>query len=389
MLQRDRKMFKLIYKNYIKKFVVLCFLSVLLAGCSKSVKEETAQVVVKKENKPPEKEVQPEEKQKEKLSEMYNWDNARIPSDWYYPNFGEGQILQNQDYIFYPEDGNKIARISKSDGSKEIICEFDFIEDKFIHYCLSEDGMFVEYNSNIYSCGFDGENMHKIISRKKLKKQITSIKDDGWDRWYGGAKTLYFYKDNLYLVSYYYMWKLDLTTKKITQMSETTFGGGCFCGGSLYYIADGRSMVYRTDINTGKRTRILGTGERWSKENSKRFKTYSGLTEVDGKVYYVQIGKKTSVYMYREGKKDKKIYDFDKMPVIYSIRSDSGKIAIKYKYNTDKPYNIIIYDIKSSTASKIKNIKDCVGLVYFVDDMIFYGNQPLESTNEYLLYKVY
>ena len=303
MLHRYRKMFKLIYRNYIKKFVALLFLCVVLAGCSNSVKEETNQVVVKEENTQSDKEVQPEEKQKEKLSEMYDWDNARIPIDWYYPSFGEGQILQNQDYIFYPEDGNKIVRISKSDGSKEIICEFDFIEDKFIHYCLSEDGMFVEYNSNIYSCGFDGENIHKIISRKKLKQQITAIKDDGW---YGGVKTLYFYKDNLYMVSYFYMWKLDLTTKKITQMSETTFGGGCFCGDSLYYIAHGGSMVCKTDINTGKRTRILGTDEEWSKENSKRFKNYYGLTEVDDKVYYVQIGKKTSVYMYREGKKDKK-----------------------------------------------------------------------------------
>ena len=377
-------MFKLIGKNYIKKFVALLFLCVVLAGCSYYVKEETNQVVVKEENTQSDKEVQPEEKQKEKLSEMYDWDNARIPIDWYYPNFGEGQILQNQDYIFYPEDGNKIARISKSDGSKEIICEFDFIEDKFIHYCLSEDGMFVEYNSNIYSCGFDGENIRKIISRKKLKKQMTAIKNN---KFIGNIATLYFYKDNLYMVSYYCMWKLDLTTKKITQMSETTFWDGCFCGDSLYYII-GRTEIYKTDINTGKRTRILGTGERWSKENSKRFKNYYGLTEVDDKVYYVQIGKKTSVYMYREGKKDKKIYDFEEIPVRYNIRSDSGKIAIHYRYNTSGHDNVIIYDIKSSTASKIKNIKD-LSLVYFVDDMIFYSNEPLASTNEYLLYKVY
>ncbi len=378
-------MFKLAGKNYIKKFIILCFLPVLLTGCSQSVKGETAQVVVKEENKPPEKEVQPEEKQKKKLSEIYDWDNARIPIDWYYPNFGEGQILQNQDYIFYPEDGNKIARISKSDGSKEIICEFDFIEDKFIHYCLSEDGMFVEYNCNIYSCGFDGENMHKIISRKKLKKQMTAIKNN---KFIGNIATLYFYKGNLYMVSYYRVWKLDLTTKKITKMLKNTFWGGCFCGNALYYMPRRSSIVYKTDINTGKRTRILGTGERWSKENSKRFKNYYGLTEVDGKVYYVQIGKKTSVYMYREGKKDKKIYDFEEIPVRYSIRSDSGKIAIHYRYNTSGHDNVIIYDIKSSTASKIKNIKD-LSLVYFVDDMIFYAGDMSKKNNKYLLYKVY
>ncbi len=378
-------MFKLIGKNYIKKFVALLFLCVVLTGCSKSVKEETTQVVVKEENEQPDKEVQPEEKQKKKLSEIYDWDNARIPIDWYYPNFGEGQILQNQDYIFYPEDGNKIVRISKSDGSKEIICEFDFIEDKFIHYCLSEDGMFVEYNSNIYSCGFDGENIRKIISRKKLKKQMTAIKNN---KFIGNIATLYFYKGNLYMVSYYRVWKLDLTTKKITKMLKNTFWGGCFCGNALYYMPRRSSIVYKTDINTGKRTRILGTGERWSKENSKRFKNYYGLTEVDGKVYYVQIGKKTSVYMYREGKKDKKIYDFEEIPVRYSIRSDSGKIAIHYRYNTSGHDNVIIYDIKSSTASKIKNIKD-LSLVYFVDDMIFYAGDMSKKTNKYLLYRVY
>ncbi len=378
-------MFKLAGKNYIKKFIILCFLPVLLTGCSQSVKGETAQVVVKEENKPPEKEVQPEEKQKKKLSEIYDWDNARIPIDWYYPNFGKGQILQNQDYIFYPEDGNKIARISKSDGSKEIICEFDFIEDKFIHYCLSEDGMFVEYNSNIYSCGFDGENIRKIISRKKLKKQMTAIKNN---KFIGNIATLYFYKGNLYMVSYYRVWKLDLTTKKITKMLKNTFWGGCFCGNALYYMPRRSSIVYKTDINTGKRTRILGTGERWSKENSKRFKNYYGLTEVDGKVYYVQIGKKTSVYMYREGKKDKKIYDFEEIPVRYSIHSDSGKIAIHYRYTTGGHDNVIIYDIKSSTASKIKNIKD-LSLVYFVDDMIFYAGDMSKKNNKYLLYKVY
>ncbi len=378
-------MFKLIGKNYIKKFVALLFLCVVLTGCSKSVKEETTQVVVKEENKQPDKEVQPEEKQKKKLSEIYDWDNARIPLDWYYPNFGEGQILQNQDYIFYPEDGNKIVRISKYDGSKEIICEFDFIEDKFIHYCLSEDGMFVEYNSNIYSCGFDGENIRKIISRKKLKKQMTAIKNN---KFIGNIATLYFYKGNLYMVSYYRVWKLDLTTKKITKMLKNTFWGGCFCGNALYYMPRRSSIVYKTDINTGKRTRILGTGERWSKENSKRFKNYYGLTEVDGKVYYVQIGKKTSVYMYREGKKDKKIYDFEEIPVRYNIRSDSGKIAIHYRYNTSGHDNVIIYDIKSSTASKIKNIKD-LSLVYFVDDMIFYAGDMSKKNNKYLLYKVY
>ena len=57
-------MFKLIGKNYIKKVVALLFMSVLLIGCAQPVKEQTSQVVVKEENEQPDKEVQPEEKQK-------------------------------------------------------------------------------------------------------------------------------------------------------------------------------------------------------------------------------------------------------------------------------------------------------------------------------------
>lgn len=208
---------------------------------------------------------------------MYDWNKAKIPMDWYYPNFGEGQVLQNQDYIFYPEEDNKIIRIRKSDGMKEIICEFDYNKNACVHYCLADNGMFVEYASDIYFCGLDGKNQYKIISRKKLKKQITAIEDKGWMR---GICTLYFYKDSLYLVSHYYMWKLDLTTKKITKMSELTMGG-CFCGNTLYYMDFSQRMVYKTNIHTGKSTLVLG-----NKEVSST--SYYGLTETDGKLYYVK-----------------------------------------------------------------------------------------------------
>ncbi|MCI9079619.1 MAG: hypothetical protein HFH68_12000 [Lachnospiraceae bacterium] len=217
-------MFKFIKEQKkINKIIIFSVLCVFITGCSQPVKEETSKIVVKEDKVQEDKEVQPvQEKKKEKLSEMYDWGEAKILTDLYYPNFGEGQILQNQDHIFYPEGGNKIIRIRRSDGMKEVICEFDYNKKGYIHYCLADNGMFVEYASNIYFCGLDGKNQRKIISRKKLKKQITAIEAEGWSY---GVLTLYFYKDSLYLASFFYMWKLDLTTKKITKMSDLTMGG--------------------------------------------------------------------------------------------------------------------------------------------------------------------
>lgn len=378
MLQRAKKMFKFIKEQKkINKIIIISFLCVFITGCSQPVKEETSQAVVKEDEIQEDKGVQPvQEKKKEKLSEMYDWDKAKIPVDWYYPNFGEGQVLQNQDYIFYPEKGNKIIRIRKSDGMKEIICEFDYNKKADIHYCLADNGMFVEYASDIYFCGLDGKNQHKIISCKKLKKQITAIEDKGWMR---GICTLYFYKDSLYLVSHYYMWKLDLTTKKITKMSELTMGG-CFCGNTLYYMDLGQRAVYKTNIHTGKSTLALGNEEDSST-------SYYGLTETDGKLYYVKCKgwSKFIVYMYRKGKKDKKIYKFNLGDSIaYCIKSESGKIIIHYRDDKREKDSIIIYDIKPSVVSKIENIKGFYDLVYIAGDMVFYAGMTDMEYDRYL-----
>ena len=212
-------MLKLNYKNCIKKFIVFCLLSAFLTGCSQNKKEGASPIINEDKKQTDSQRQRANEKQAEqerknkKLSEMYDWDSAKILTDWYYPSFGEGQILQNQDYIFYPEEGTKIVRISKSDGSKKIICEFDFTKGKGIHYCLADDGLFVEYASNIYFCDFDGVNRYKIISHKNLKERITKIKKE---KWINRVDTLYFYKNNLYFTTISsYIWKLNPTTKKL------------------------------------------------------------------------------------------------------------------------------------------------------------------------------
>ena len=82
-------------------------------------------------------------------------------------------------------------------------------------------------------------------------------------------------------------------------------------------------------------------------------------------MYYVKCKgwSKFTVYMYRKGKKDKKIYKFNlDDSIAYSIKSESGKIAIEYRDDKREKDSIIIYDIKSSVVRKIENIKGFGGL---------------------------
>lgn len=341
-----------------------------LVGCSQSEKEEKGFQRIIKENQ-----VQTEQKvKKEKLSEICDWDNAKIRAYEYAPSFGETLILQNQNYVFYPEDGRKIIRISKSDGRKKTIYEGDANKKTCIGYCMADNGLYIEYANDIYFLDFNGENKHKIISRKKVEKQISAISPD---RWSGGIESIYFYKNDLYLCDGY-IYKLDLSTKKIIKMSkEMTSLGGCFCDNTLYYVAAVGTAVYKVNIVTGKNKQILGKGESVKDTNSHTLKYYYGLTEVDGKVYYVQLQEEKNpvLYMYYDGKKDKKVHEIDISRFGASmIYSDSGKIAIDYINN------VIVYDIKSSVTSIVENIENYFCLLYMADDMLFY--YPLSSDDD-------
>lgn len=89
--------------------------------------------------------------------------------------------------------------------------------------------------------------------------------------------------------------------------------------------------------------------------------------------------------MYRKGKKDKKIYKFNlDDSIAYSIKSESGKIAIEYRDEKREKCSVIIYDIKSSIVRKIENIKGFDGLVYIAGDMVFYSGITDMRYDKYL-----
>ena len=304
-------------------------------------------------------ESRPQENQEEKLSDKYDWDNAKITNDYdelSVLNLGNGLVLQNENYIFYPEDGCKIIRINKKDKTVKVVCGFDPAKKKHrktgIHFCLSDSRLFISYAGSIYSCGFEGEDLHKILSGKKLNKQ-TNIYE---------IYAMCFHNGSLYLSSdIWSIYRLDLETKKATKISDYNTNTGCLCGNTLYYITQYDSLC-KTDIRTGRNTFIADTG------------MYT-VTESDSKPYYLEYEEwgKSAIYMYRKGKKDKKIWESDL--AVSKACCAPGKIAIQY-YNSHKcdirDNNVIIYDIKASTITKIENIPDIHTLVGLSGNMLFY-----------------
>ena len=91
--------------------------------------------------------------------------------------------------------------------------------------------------------------------------------------------------------------------------------------------------------------------------------------------------------MYRKGKKDKKIWESD--IAVSEACCAPGKIAMRYyssqKYDS-RDNNVLIYDIKTSTITKIENIPDFDALVCLSGDMLFYEKSRASKYLSYIAY---
>ncbi|MCI9080104.1 MAG: hypothetical protein HFH68_14545, partial [Lachnospiraceae bacterium] len=341
-------------------------------------RDKTYKITRESITQPDSTEYTPQENQEEKLSDKYDWDSAKITNDYdkvNIPDLGIGPVLQNENYIFYPEDGCKIIRINKKDKTVKLVCRFDPAKKKHsitdIHFCLSDSRLFTSYDGSIYSCDFDGENFHKILSRKKLKK-LTGL---------ANVYAMRFHKGSLYLPSSWWsIYRLDLETKKATETPDDyNIVAGCLCGNTLYYTEYFYDSLYRVDIHTGRRALIADTA------------SYA-VTESEGKPCYLEYWwsrEKAAIYMYCKGKKDKKIWESGL--TVTEAYCTPGKIAMRYCSNSSQKYgfrdnNVLIYDIKTSIITKIENIPDFYSLVGLSGDMLFYTKNWDDKYLSYLAY---
>ena len=85
-----------------KILAIVTILTVLIVGCGN------------KENIETEKNRRTETREKTPISKLYDWKQAKIKNIGDGSNFGTEFVVQNEKYIFFPQNGNKVVRLDKN-----------------------------------------------------------------------------------------------------------------------------------------------------------------------------------------------------------------------------------------------------------------------------------
>ena len=354
--------------NNMKKYrIVAVFVMILLMGCGSAQNGKMKESSTMKESE-------------ETISiKTYDWNHARIKDMVDMQCFGNGPIVQNENYIFYPKDGYKVARVDKEKKDEKIIYEFTPSKEEGVgvHITLGEDVIFFEYDGNIVSSDYNGENVVKIISKRNMEKRLS--KDIDFN--YYQIWALHYYKKNLYFMSRFRIYEYDIRTGAITLLDDDT-DEVCFCGNSLFISRYSWTALYEVNLSNHKKKRIRGKETNIKEvENTDAVKYYQGLMEVDNEFYYVRRhngGKRPAVYQYCKGGKDKKIYefeispghDYDEIPVC-----DSSKIACSYYDNDIEDKRLMIYDINTGKLKIIDLPGDRFNYDFIIENLVFYWKE--------------
>ncbi len=312
-----------------------------------------------------------------KISELYEWEEAKIKKTTCFPNFNNVSIVQNDTYVFFCQDGNKIVRINKSNKEKKCILQLDAHANEQIggHLCISDDKLFVEYAGDIYSVDFEGKDVTRIISSNKLKKRVADLLGGDVDD-LDAISSLAYYKNNLYFYSGLNILRINLKTKELEKIACSVLDA-CFYDNALYYIDTGKTVIYKVDLLTYKKKRILGKNESVTLENSEKLKYYEEILVVDNQLYYVQKQNGTSpvLYKYCQDEEAQKIYKFDVESWCFlSIDSDTSRVLCESFCDSQKiKKKLMIYDIKSSVESVIEMPIDYETFEFLFEDMVFYS----------------
>ena len=308
------------------------------------------------------------------ISEMAEWNDVKIFDIGFYPRFQEGTVVQSDKYIFYPDSGNMVMRIEKQTREKKCILELNEAKEKGVQVqiCIAGDRLMMEYECDIFCCDFNGNKLKKIIGHEKVKKKIGLILHESMENENCIISGVKFHNGKLYLFSAWdCIWQLDPDDGKFTRIAENA-QTACFNRNYLYYGDSGFKYIYKLDLKMGKQVRIKG-----NTRNSK--KQYTSVMAVDGQIYYVctKNEKKSALYLYCEGGRDKELFTFKK-PL--ASHEDLSKVFLEYyNYNSDTPY-LQAYDIKSRKTATIEMPDDFQTVAFLAGDVLFYTNRDPKAS---------
>lgn len=222
-----------------KILAIVTILTVLIVGCGN------------KENIETEKNRRTETREKTPISKLYDWKQAEIKNIGDGSNFGAEFVVQNEKYIFFPQNGNKVVRLDKNNKNVKTIYKFKESKEKEIglHLCQGENGFFIEYEGNVFLANYDGSKIDKIISsneiREEVSRKITDIED------FCEICSIHYYNKKIYFISRMNIYEYNLATKEIKLLGEDLLSA-CFRKNELYYVSYGFTVIYKVNLSTYK-----------------------------------------------------------------------------------------------------------------------------------------
>ncbi|MCR5691682.1 MAG: hypothetical protein K6G62_05630 [Eubacterium sp.] len=201
-----------------------------------------------------------------KSHKLINWKEAKIVDIGFYPRFAESTVAQDDKYIFYPDEGDKIMRVEKTTGERKCIFKLqDVKEGTGAQLCLAGNKLFIEYEGTIYRCSVDGSRV-KIIADDTKERFASLIENCSLeDEWM--IRGMEYYRGNLYLFTdYCSVVKLDLKSGEFAEVAEAV-DSACFYGSSLYCADVYDQYLCKINLNTEKKP--LSEGRKEQRGNKK------------------------------------------------------------------------------------------------------------------------
>lgn len=250
------------------------------------------------------------------ISELMDWENAKIVDIGFYPKFEEAGVVQNDNYCF---------------------------------------------------------------SSKKLRKQISSMIDSPLDGEHNIIQGMKFYQGDLYLfLSSFNIMKLDLETKEFVQVAQHT-DEGCFFNDELFYIDFSAASMYKVNLSNLKRKCIRGKDkERDAEKNGFYYTIMEVNNQIYYTKRYKHEA--PSLYELSLDGNDKKIYEFPGLSSDFIVaNNDSTSVVAEYYDHVKEEKYLQVYNIKESIAKKVKLPENFGTLAFLVDDMAFYSKSTSDD----------
>ena len=268
--------------------------------------------------------------------QFLDWKNDKIAvSETAYGSDWSSSVAENDQYIFYVTQDNKIICYDKKNQKKKEITDVENREDgPSVTLQISECCLYYLVGNTLYKCDLDGKNEKQICTGEAV---INPTYD--YMNW---INAVHIDKQDVYLLLQgNAIGRLDVDKKEISIIAEEVYGESCFYQGALFYRSLDGSKICKCDLET------LQTQDVRGQEDTKTI--YRQILVIGDQLYYTceQEDGCAELCQYSENGKDEVAFEEeDTENILAGIVTDSSqRMYVCYYSDYDEAYKLKIVDL--------------------------------------------